>query len=382
MTDPDTPTVPTTCVAIRSIVSADGTVTMSIHDVEVRKPGAREVTVRIEAAPINPSDLGTMFAGADLSTAKAHDGESIGVRVDLPNAALAAQERRFGKSLPCGSEGGGVVVAAGSSPDAQALLGTTVGFVSGNSYAQYRSVSIDQCFPMPSGTSPEEAAAPFVNPLTALGMVDTMRSEGHTALVQTVGASNLGLMLNRLCIADGIALVNIVRRPEQIDLLRGLGAQHVVDSSSESFIDDLTEAVRVTGATIAFDAIGGGELASTLLSCMERVANASTGPDRRNDSSRHHQVYIYGGLDQAPTILRRDFGLSWGVGSWRLRPYLGRIGAERAEPLRRRVAAEITSTFASSYGMRLSLAGVVDPDMVKEYGRRATGLKALVTPHE
>jgi NADPH:quinone reductase-like Zn-dependent oxidoreductase len=375
------PTVPATCLEIRSTVTDDGTVTMAIREADVAEPADHEVTVRIEAAPINPSDLGTMLAGADLSTATASDGDTAGVRAQLSPAALAAQAGRLGIAVPCGNEGGGVVVAAGASPDAQALVGRTVGFISGNSYAQYRNIAVDQCFPMPDGTTSEQAAAPFVNPLTALGMVETMRDEGHTALVHTVGASNLGLMLNRVCQADGVGLVNIVRKPEHVDLLRGLGAEHVVDSSADSFGDDLVGALAATGATIAFDAIGGGELASTLLSAMERVASSQGGEFSRYGSATHKQVYIYGGLDRSPTTLRRDFGMSWGLGGWLLRPFLARIGDERADRLRQRVADEITTTFASSYGDRLSLADAVDPDRVQRYAKMTTGDKALVTPH-
>lgn len=381
MSTASNPAIPPMCHEIRSTVTDDSTVTVAIHETEVREPVGREITVRIEAAPINPSDLGTMFAGANLSTASGIGGDVVGMRAELSPAAFSAQAGRLGKALPCGNEGGGVVVAAGSSPEAQSLVGRTVGFASGNSYARYRTISVDQCFPMPDGTTPEQAAAPFVNPLTALGMVETMSDEGHAALVHTVGASNLGLMLTRLCQADGIELVNIVRRPEQVELLRKMGAEHIVDSSTDDFVDNLVGALRATGATIAFDAIGGGEMASTLLSAMERVASSRGGEFSRYGSGVHKQVYIYGGLDQSPTVLRRDFGMSWGLGSWRLRPFLGRIGDERASALRRRVADEITTTFASSYGLHLSLADVVDPATVKEYTAKATGRKALVMPH-
>ena len=373
------PSPPATSLEVRSTVTDDGVVTMAVGETEVPEPAPHEVTIRIEAAPINPSDLGTMFAGADLSTAIALDGPA-GVQATLPPAAVAANAGRLDKAMPCGNEGAGVVVAAGSSTDAQAMIGRTVGFVSGNSYAQFRTMPIAQCLPMPDGITPEQAAAPFVNPLTALGMVETMRDEGHTALVHTVGASNLGLMLNRLCQADGVGLVNIVRKPEHVELLRGLGADHVVDSSTESFLDDLAAALDATGATIAFDAIGGGELASTLLATMEKVASAGGGEFSRYGSATHKQVYIYGGLDRSPTMLRRNFGMAWGLGGWLLRPFLARIGDERAEQLRQRVADEITTTFASSYGHRLSLADAVDPDQVKRYGQMATGDKALITP--
>ena len=279
-----------------------------------------------------------------------------------------------------GNEGGGVVVAAGSSDAAQALLGKTVGFLSGTAYATHRTVPVTSCLAMHDGTTPEQAAACFVNPLTALGMTETMRAEGHTALVHTVGASNLGLMLNRICLDDGIGLVNIVRKAEHVDLLTAAGAQHVVNSSADSFRDDLIEALGATGATIAFDAIGGGEMAGTLLSCMEAVASAGA-EFSRYGSDVHKQVYIYGGLDRGETVLRRDFGMNWSLGGWLLTPFLMKLGAEGTERLRTRVADEITTTFASSYGMRLSLRDAVDPEMVTRYGRMATGDKALVTPN-
>ena len=237
-----------------------------------------------------------------------------------------------------------------------------------------------QSLPLREGTTAAQGASCFVNPMTALGMVETMRMEGHTALVHTVGASNLGLMLNRICRDDGVDLVNIVRRPDQVDLLRAEGASHVVDSGADTFVDDLTDALRDTRATIAFDAIGGGDLAGTILARMEKVASEQAGEFSRYGSDTHKQVYIYGGLDRGPTILRRDFGMSWSIGGWLLMPFLAKIGQEAADRLRRRVADEITTTFRSTYGMRLSLADAVDPDQVRRYSRMATGDKALVTP--
>jgi NADPH:quinone reductase len=374
--------LPSTALELRSTLTDDGIVTMSIRETEVDAPGDDQVVVRVEAAPINPSDLGMMFAGGDASAClPAGDGIFDAVAVPVTDAALRAQQARLGTAMPVGNEGGGVVVAAGSSPSAQALLGRTVGFLSGNAYAQYRTVHVSQCLPMADGTDPADAAAAFVNPLTALGMVETMRAEGHTALVHTVGASNLGLMLNRICLDDGVGLVNIVRKPEHVEQLRSLGAEHVVDSSSDTFLDDLTDALRATGATIAFDAIGGGDLASILLSRMEKVAGEQAGAFSRYGSDTHKQVYIYGGLDRGPTTLRRDFGMSWGIGGWLLTPFLVKIGQEAADRLRQRVADEITTTFASTYGMRLSLADAVDPEHVKRYARMASGDKALVTPN-
>jgi NADPH:quinone reductase len=374
--------LPDTALELRSTLADDGIVTLGIRETDVAAPNEDQVVVRVEAAPINPSDLGMMFAGGDTSAAlPAGDGFHDAVGVALTEAAVDAQRARLGKPMPVGNEGGGVVVAAGSSPEAQALLGRTVGFLSGNAYAQYRTLHVSQCLPMADGTDPADAAAAFVNPLTALGMVETMRAEGHTALVHTVGASNLGLMLNRICLDDGVGLVNIVRKPEHVEQLRSLGAEHVVDSSAGSFTADLTGALRATGATIAFDAIGGGDLASILLSRMEKVAAERAGEFSRYGSDTHKQVYIYGGLDRGPTTLRRDFGMSWALGGWLLTPFLVKIGQEAADRLRRRVADEITTTFASSYGIRLSLADAVDAAQVKRYARMATGDKALVTPN-
>lgn len=374
--------LPTNTLELRSTVTDDdgGVVTLGLRRSDLGDLGNDQVLVRVEAAPINPSDLGMLFAGADLSTVTAVDGELPAVAVSLSPGATAAAAGRLGKPMPTGNEGAGTVVAAGASPEAQALLGKVVGFLSGNAYAEYRALHVAQCLPMSDGTSAEEAAAAFVNPLTALGMVETMRAEGHTALIHTVGASNLGLMLNRICQQDDVGLVNIVRKPEHVELLRQAGATHVCDSSSDTFIDDLTAALSDTGATIAFDAIGGGELASTLLTCMERVASAAN-EFSRYGSDTHKQVYIYGGLDRSPTTLKRTYGMSWSVGGWLLTPFLAKVGQAKADELRQRVASEITSTFASSYGMRLSLSDAVDPAMVTRYGAMATGDKALLTPH-
>jgi len=379
MSNNSTSDIPTSSRELLSMVTNDGAVTLGLHENELGELGDDKVLIRIEAAPINPSDLGMLFAGGDVSKAAAVPGDQTAVAVPLSAGVLAASAGRIGKHMPTGNEGGGTVIAAGSSANAQALLGKVVGFLSGNAYAEYRVLHFSQCLAMSDGTDPADAAAAFVNPLTALGMVETMKAEGHTALIHTVGASNLGLMLNRICIDDGVGLVNIVRKPEHVALLKGLGAEHICDSSSADFTHQLTDALRATGATIAFDAIGGGELAGTLLSAMERVASEAN-EFSRYGSDTHKQVYIYGGLDRGPTTLKRNFGMSWSLGGWLLTPFLAKIGQEGADRLRQRVADEITTTFASNYGMRLSLQDVVDPEMVKRYGLMATGDKALVTP--
>ncbi len=301
---------------------------------------------------------------------------------DIPSAAMKQVAGRVGQSLPVGNEGAGVVVAAGSSEAAQALLGRTVGMVGGEMYAQYRCLNARQCLPLEEGTTAAEGASCFVNPLTALGMVETMRLEEHEALVHTAAASSLGQMLNRVCIADGIDLVNVVRRSEQEEILRDLGARYIVNSSADTFMDDLTAAIEATGATLAFDATGGGKLVSRILSCMEAVAVSDLEEYSRYGSDVFKQVYIYGALDRGPTVLTRDFGFRWSLGGWLLSPFLKRIGMPRTMELRARIAREITTTFASHYAREISLAEVLALDALAGYGQQATGEKFLIKPQE
>nr|MBP6725171.1 zinc-binding dehydrogenase [Halioglobus sp.] len=289
---------------------------------------------------------------------------------------------RLNQSLPVGNEGAGVVVAAGSSAAAQALLGRTIGMVGGEMFAQYRCLHVNQCLPLEEGTTAAEGASCFVNPLTALGMVETMRREGHKALVHTAAASNLGQMLNRVCLADGVELVNIVRKFEQEKILRDLGAKYVVNSSAESFMSDLTAAIKATGATIAFDATGGGKLASQILSCMEAAAVSSMKVYNRYGSDVFKQVYIYGGLDRSPTVLTRNFGFSWSIGGWLLFPFLQKAGIEKMLALRGRVAREIKTTFASHYTREISLAAALSLEALAVYGKQATGEKFLIRPQQ
>jgi NADPH2:quinone reductase len=374
--------LPDRALELRSLVTSHGTLELSLHDVQVPSPAGDEVLVRVEASPINPSDLGVLIAGADMSTATiAGTPERPVVTATLREAALEGLSARVDKPLPVGNEGAGIVVAAGSSPAAQALVGKSVGIAGGGMYTQYRAVDAFACLVLPEGTTPKDGASSFVNPLTALGMLETMRREGHSALVHTAAASNLGQMLVKLCIKDGVPLVNIVRKPDQEDLLRSLGAVHVCNSGSPTFSSDLVEALKATSATIAFDATGGGTLASQILSGMEQAANATAKEYSRYGSTVHKQVYIYGGLDTRPTTLTRDFGMAWGVGGWLLTPFLQSIGAEGFGRLRARVAAELTTTFASTYTREVSLAGMLRPDAFHAYVKRATGEKFLVTPN-
>jgi NADPH:quinone reductase len=374
--------VPATGRQIRSLITADGELHLSLVDIDVPTPTDDQVLVRIDAAPINPSDLGLLFGGADMSAATASGTpERPVVTAPIAPPVLAAMAGRVGDSMAVGNEGGGVVVAAGSSPEAQALLGSTVGVLGGSMYSEYRCVHVSQVLALPAGVTSEQGAACFVNPLTALGMVGTMRRDGHTALVHTAAASNLGQMLNRLCLADSIELVNVVRRDEQAQLLRDQGAVHVCNSSAEGFLDDLTDALTETGATIAFDAIGGGRVAGQILTAMEWAANARATEYSRYGSSVHKQVYIYGGLDRGPTELSRNFGMAWGIAGWLLTPYMMSAGHDEVARMRDRVASEITTTFASGYTARVDLAGALDLAAIAEYGKQATGTKYLITPH-
>jgi NADPH2:quinone reductase len=374
--------IPTTALQLRSLITADGQLQLSLADVPVPQPGEGEVLLRVEASPLNPSDQGLLFGAADMRSAQfsgTPDRPVVTARV--PDAAMRAMAGRMGQSMPVGNEGAGLVVAAGASPAAQALLGQRVAALGGAMYSQYRCVPVSACLALPDGASAEDGASCFVNPLTALGMVETMRHEGHTALVHTAAASNLGQMLLRICQHDGVPLVNIVRKPEQVALLRGLGATHVCDVSSPTFATDLTDALVDTGATLAFDATGGGPLAGQILACMEAALNRKATEYSRYGSTTHKQVYLYGGLNTSPTEFNRNFGMAWGMGGWLVFPYLQKLGPAKLQALKARVAAELTTTFKSHYARQVSLADALSADMIKAYGQRATGEKFLITPN-
>ena len=372
---------PNTGLQLQSSVTSQGKLELALVDVEVPSPGPNDVVVRVEASPINPSDLGLLLGMADISTA-VQDGtpERPSISADIPEGLLRHLAGRLDEAMPVGNEGAGVVIAAGESAEAQALLGKTVAVLGGAMYSEYRTLNVHQCLVMHEGVAPRECASCFVNPLTALGMVDTMRLEGYSGLIHTAAASNLGQMLQKICIDDDVPLVNIVRKPEQAQLLRDIGAQHVCDSSSDTFEKDLTAAIAETGAYLAFDATGGGELASQILACMEAAAVATAEEYSRYGSTQHKQVYIYGGLDRTPTILKRSYGMSWSVGGWLLTPFLQKIGRERAGELRQRVADEVRTTFYSSYAAEISLAGALQLENLQVYAKQATGEKYLINP--
>jgi NADPH:quinone reductase len=377
----------TSGLQLRSLIKQSGTsgsggeLALSLVSIPTPAPAPDEVVVRIEATPINPSDIGLLFGAADMSAASySGTAQNPVVTAPVPERAIKAMAGRLGQSMPVGNEGAGTVVAAGSAAAAQALIGKKVALIAGAMYSQFRVVNAAQCLVLPADATAADGASCFVNPLTALGFVETMRLEKHTALVHTAAASSLGQMLLKICQKDGINLVNIVRKPGQEALLRGLGAKYVCNAASPSFLDDLTQALVETGATLAFDAIGGGKLAAQILTCMETALNKTAKEYSRYGSPIHKQVYLYGMLDTSPVEINRAFGMAWGVGGWLLFPFLGKLSAEQNAKLRARVAAELKTTFASHYSNEISLAQALQADAVKAYGQRATGSKYLINP--
>ncbi|WOT06474.1 zinc-binding dehydrogenase [Shewanella youngdeokensis] len=368
---------------LTSTISEDNKLTLALTDIAIPQPSADEVVIRIEAAPLNPSDLAVMFSVANMTSAS-QSGSDVNpvITADVPAQFMPAVKTRVGKATPVGNEGAGTVVAAGSSPAAQALMGKTVAVIGGGTYRQYLAANVRSCLVLKDGTTAKEGASSFVNPLTALAMVATMRAEGHKAIIHAAAASNLGQMLNRICIADGVDLINIVRKTEQETLLRNMGAKYVVNSSSETFITDLTAAIIETGATIAFDPIGGGRLTSDILNCMEVAAARDMKEHSVYGSDTFKQVYIYGALNRGPISLNRNFGFAWGVNGFLLFNALGKLGTETVVAMRKRVADEITTTFASHYTHEVSLAEALQLASIASYGKQATGEKYLITPQK
>ncbi|WP_294333124.1 zinc-binding dehydrogenase [uncultured Sphingomonas sp.] len=365
---------------LRSTLTEDGTLRLSLEQVDYADPAPDEVTVRIEAAPINPSDLGLLLGPAQVDTLRAEGTADAPVLAfDVPKGRLASMKARLGQSMPVGNEGAGTVVAAGA--EAQGLLGKRVAMIGGAMFADYRTLKARDVVPLPEGTSAAAGAAIFVNPMTALGFVETMKREGHSAIVHTAAASNLGQMLQKICLADGIPLVNIVRSEEQAAILKGIGATHVVNSRDEDFRARLTDAVAETGATIAFDAIGGGTLGSDVLQAMEAAAVRRMTEYSRYGSDQFKQLYIYGALDLAPTTLNRlSFGFQWSVSGWLLLPFFRKAGMETLAAMRARVLAELTTTFASRYTRTIGLSEALNADVLRAYERKATGEKFLIDP--
>ena len=366
-----------------STLTPEGELRLELKEQPMPTPGENEVLIRVEATPINPSDHGVMFGWASMASASS-SGSGADTVLSAPVSAqgMAVMKARIGQSLAVGNEGAGTVVATGSSELAKGLDGKIVAAMGGGMYGQYRCVDASVCLPLLEGHTAKDGASSFVNPLTALCMIETMNLEGHTALVHTAAASNLGQMLNRICLDGGIDLVNVVRKDDQETLLREMGAKYVVNSSKESFMADLTDAIHATGATLAFDATGGGTLASTILSAMEAAAARTPGAYSIYGSVKHKQVYLYGGLDTSATTLNRGYGMAWGVGGWLLPNFLARVGQEVATRLRTRVATEMKTTFASHYTNEISLAEALDADVVAQYNSKSTGKKFLICPQK
>ena len=362
---------------LKSKISAEGLLTISIDEEEIPEPKDGEVLIKVQATPINPSDLGLLVGPADITSInEIEKGKKVEMRV--PENLIRSVSARFDQNLPVGNEGAGLVESAGKG--AEDLIGKTVGLAGGAMYSEYRCVSANNCLVMNEGTTAEQAASCFVNPLTALGMVETMKMENHKGLVHTAAASNLGQMLIKICLSDNVPLVNIVRKDEHVELLRSLGAKHVCNSSSDSFMEDLVKSLIETGATLGFDATGGGKLASQILTAMEIAANKSATEYSRYGSDQFKQVYIYGGLDRNPTTLTRSFGFSWGLGGWLLTPFIGKIGMERFGELRQKVADEIHTTFQSKYSKIISLEEALYEENILSYTKQATGDKFLIKP--
>lgn len=377
----NTSVLPATQLQLRTLISQAGELNVHLIEGEMPVPSSNEVLIRIEAVPVNPSDVGRLLSAVKIDSLRsAEDAPLPAVHGELPQSVLPSLAARLDKALPAGNEGAGVVVAAGDSPEAQALLGRTVAIFSGKMYQQYCTARAVDCLVLAEGTSPADAASSTVNPLTALGMVETMRAENHTAIVHTVGASNLGQMLNRICIADGVGLVNIVRSSAQAELLREQGATWVVDSSEPNFEEALYEAIKATGATIAFDAIGGGNLASQILEAMELALLQDVTHYGDYGSPVHKQVYVYGRLDRSPMPLRQSYGMAWGVGGWLLTYFLQKTSPDELRRLRAHVVAELHTTFRSGYSEEISLSDMLQLDNMRRYARPATGQKFLVNP--
>ena len=374
-------TVPATGLQLRSLVTKDGKLELSLAEVAVPEPGPDDVVIQVEATPINPSDLGLLVGGADMRTAKASGTKDRPViTADVPPPSLRAMAARLDLSMPVGNEGAGIVVKAGSSPAAQALLGKRVTGLGGEMYAQYRMLNVAQVMELPAGATSRDGASCFVNPLTALSFVETMRMEGRKGIVHTAAASNLGQMLVKICQKDNVPLVNIVRKKEQADILRGLGAKYVVDSTSPNFMEELIVALAETDTTLGFDAIGGGPLAGQLLIAMEAAATRKMKEFSRYGSGQETQVYIYGRLDMSPTTVPPGVGFAWNLSGYLLTPFLQKAGPEVRAKMRQRVMDELTTTFASHYTAEISLAQALDLNTLHAYNAKATGTKYLINP--
>ncbi len=366
----------TTGQQIFTTLAKDGTLTVEVATSEFPDPTGNQVLVRMEAAPINPSDLALLFGAADLENAEYSDGKIVAT---MPEPFNSGSKGRHGQRLPVGNEGAGTVVAAGDGEMAQKLMGQRVACVPGNAFSEYALAEAPMCLPL-GDVSSEDGASAFVNPMTALGFVETAKAEGQSAILHNAAASNLGQMLVKICAEDDIALVNVVRKDAHVDLLKGLGAKHIVNSSDDDFMKQLRGAIDATDAYFGFDPIGGGSSIDHSLKAMEQVAASKMSEFSRYGSNQDKKMYNYGRLDLSPTILTPSYGLNWTVSGWLLTPFLAKAGMETVVRMRTRVLKGITSTFASSYKEKVTLAGMLKKDAALDYRAMKTGEKYLVTP--
>jgi NADPH:quinone reductase-like Zn-dependent oxidoreductase len=362
-------------------VTEDSRFVVSVRPLTVPEPTADEVVVQVRASPINPSDLALLYGPADLSTAQHAMIDGHPALVAQPRAGWQRQlAGMVGRTVSVGNEGAGVVVAAGSSEAAQALLGRVVTMVGGQMFRTHRTLHVRQAIPLPEGAAPSEGASLFVNPMTVQAFLDTMRREGHTAMVHTAAASNLGQMLAKLCVQEEVPLVAIVRSDRQRVILEELGVKFIVDSSKPTFMTELVSAIAETGATLGFDAIGGGKMADRILRAMEQ-AQVLLGADTSvYGTPVHKQVYIYGRLDMSATTLGSGFGFYWGLGGWLLTPRLNQMGREGVMKMRQFAIEERNGIFASHYSSTVGLHALLDPDTARAIDRKATGEKFLLDP--
>lgn len=366
----------TTGKQLFTTLSADGKLTLELSEETFPEPTGNQVLVKMEAAPINPSDLAILTSAADFENAEYAPGKVV---ADMPEPFLSGQKGRHGQRLESGNEGAGTVVATGDGDMAKALMGQRVACVPGHAFSQYAIADAMMCLPLGEHSS-EVGASSFVNPMTALGFVETAKAEGHDAIIHLAAASNLGQMLNKICLEDGMKLVNIVRKESHVELLKGIGATHIVNSSDDDYMSQLRAAISETGAFLGFDPIGGGQNTDHVLKAMEQVAAGQMDEYSRYGSNQDKKVYMYGRLDLGPTILTPSYGLQWCVSGWLLTPFLAKAGMETVIKMRTRVQQNLTTTFASSYKAKVDLEQMLTKEAILDYRQMKTGEKYLVTP--
>jgi NADPH:quinone reductase-like Zn-dependent oxidoreductase len=366
----------TTGKQLFTTLTQDGKLTLELSEETFPEPTGSQVLVKMEAAPINPSDLAILTSAADFENAEYSDGKVV---ADMPEPFLSGQKARHGQRLPAGNEGAGTVIATGDADHAKALMGQRVACVPGNAFSQYAIADATMCLPLGDHSS-EEGASSFVNPMTALGFVENAKIDGQTAIIHTAGASNLGQMLLKICQEDDIALVNIVRKADHVELLKGLGSTHVVNSSDDDFMKQLRAAIDETDAYYGFDPIGGGNAVDTVFKAMEQVAVSKMSEYSRYGSNQQKRMFIYGRLDMGPTILTPAYGFGWTLSGWLLTPFLQQAGMETVMRMRQRVLENLTTTFASSYKAKVDLEGMLTRQAILDYKQMKTGVKYLVTP--